>query len=704
MPSIGELFVTLGAKTDASLTEALKKLQGLGTAAKLSAQMINAAARQSLGGWGALSRELNTVEGEFKQVGNAAKNTAREVSGAAKAARQSLESLRVANLAARSGGRGAGVNWGAVGDPFNPQAQRNAIRELQANLGPKINRARSAGNDAMEDMWAALSGQPRGTSEVPLLKRGNSWSSFLAGAPQDNRQYVAESIAGGGVGRKIGGARSSGGGRAGGRSGGGSRFGGPLGEAASIRRMVLGAGLYQGVEFLAGISDQYTTINNRLRQVTSSQKELNDTYDRLSSIALKTRSSLKTTSEAYVRIKMATSSLKLSQENQFKLIERINMAFKTSGANTQEASSGMIQLTQAFNKGKLDGDEFRTMAEEMPNVLDALAKTLHKPKDQLYALSRQGKLTRDVLVKAFLNDKDLETAFGKTTATFAEQWENLKTTITKPIGEALSRPEVQEAVKVVFEALAKLIVLLAKALPPVIKGITAFVKGLADGKPWAIGLAIALGTMLLPQLIAMVLWMGRMAAMPFTMIIGQIGKIKALMGGDFKGAGLNTNILGGGAGGAGSVGRGAGAIPGGMGGLAGLAAAAPPIAAGMMAINAADPDSGNEKYFGALRFLPGFSSLVNGKSGIGNFLTGSGGGSSSWMFDKASAYTKGTPENTNLQNLAAAQRANGATITVGPTTVTIYAKDGKDAAEQFTQEMVDRMMRHAAASVNRPGS
>ncbi len=81
-----------------------------------------------------------------------------------------------------------------------------------------------------------------------------------------------------------------------------------------------------------------------------------------------------------------------------------------NGASAQESASALLQLSQAFNKGKLDGDEFRTVAEVMPQILDALARATGKSRKELFDLSRQGELTRDILIKAF---EDLEKPIDK---------------------------------------------------------------------------------------------------------------------------------------------------------------------------------------------------------------------------------------------------------------------------------------------------
>jgi len=77
-----------------------------------------------------------------------------------------------------------------------------------------------------------------------------------------------------------------------------------------------------------------------------------------------------------------------------------NTAAKLAGANTIEASNAFRQLAQALGSGRLQGDEFRSIAEQIPTILKPIADELGVEIGQLKEFASQGKLTSDVVLRA----------------------------------------------------------------------------------------------------------------------------------------------------------------------------------------------------------------------------------------------------------------------------------------------------------------
>ena len=112
----------------------------------------------------------------------------------------------------------------------------------------------------------------------------------------------------------------------------------------------------QVAQALAAASDQWTLQSNKLRQVSTDGANLVATQEAVYASAQKTRSGMDEVATLYTRTSMATKALGLSQREVMNLTEEVAMAMKLSGASVQECSSAVRQLSQAFNKGKLDGD------------------------------------------------------------------------------------------------------------------------------------------------------------------------------------------------------------------------------------------------------------------------------------------------------------------------------------------------------------
>ena len=77
-----------------------------------------------------------------------------------------------------------------------------------------------------------------------------------------------------------------------------------------------------------------------------------------------------------------------------------NTAAKLAGASTIEASNAFRQLAQALGSGRLAGDEFRSISEQIPTLLQPIAEELGVPIGKLKELAAEGKLTSDVVLRA----------------------------------------------------------------------------------------------------------------------------------------------------------------------------------------------------------------------------------------------------------------------------------------------------------------
>ena len=77
-----------------------------------------------------------------------------------------------------------------------------------------------------------------------------------------------------------------------------------------------------------------------------------------------------------------------------------NTAAKLGGASAIEASNAFRQLAQALGSGRLAGDEFRSVSEQVPLILKPLAEELNVSTGELKELAAQGKLTSEVVIRA----------------------------------------------------------------------------------------------------------------------------------------------------------------------------------------------------------------------------------------------------------------------------------------------------------------
>lgn len=148
---------------------------------------------------------------------------------------------------------------------------------------------------------------------------------------------------------------------------------------------------------IAAQADAYNLMNARLKLATSSQEEFTTAQTELGRIALATQSPVASLVTLYGRISRPLKEAGRSQADILKVTEAVATSFRVSGATAEEAQNGVIQFAQALGSGALRGDEFNSVAEQAPRLMQALADGLGVPQESLRAMAKEGLLTADVI-------------------------------------------------------------------------------------------------------------------------------------------------------------------------------------------------------------------------------------------------------------------------------------------------------------------
>ncbi len=211
-------------------------------------------------------------------------------------------------------------------------------------------------------------------------------------------------------------------------------------RADSVRRKL--SGLFAGlstallVRELAQAADAYTNLQNRLGTVTEGQRQLGIVTEEVFAIANRTRSAFDATAEVYARIGASAKELGRTQLQLLGFTESLNQAVVLSGASAQEASAGLIQLSQGLASGALRGDELRSVLEQLPEVADVIAKGLGVTRGELRLLGAEGKITADIVLDSFASArKELSERFAKTVPTISQSFVVLRNNFVQFVGE-----------------------------------------------------------------------------------------------------------------------------------------------------------------------------------------------------------------------------------------------------------------------------
>lgn len=203
-----------------------------------------------------------------------------------------------------------------------------------------------------------------------------------------------------------------------------------------LRRALAAVGGVLLVRKITQSADAYTNLTNRLKLVTTESKELTAVTEELFKISQDTRNSFKATGEFYARTALAARDLGKSHKELLRFTEITNKAIATSGASSEAASNGLIQLAQGISSNRLQGDELRSVLENIPAVADSIARGLKVTRGELRELAKQGKLTGEAVIDSVLRDgKLVDEQFKLTESTIGQAITRIDNSLVKFISK-----------------------------------------------------------------------------------------------------------------------------------------------------------------------------------------------------------------------------------------------------------------------------
>lgn len=184
---------------------------------------------------------------------------------------------------------------------------------------------------------------------------------------------------------------------------------GTLGRVAGIAGIAVAAlaGTYLSLASqTADYQDKVLNAEARIRNALGAGVDAPGTVAALREMAQEAGISADSAIDAFARIARSSESLGATRSELLQLSETIQKLGIVSNATPGEIGSGMLQLSQALAAGKLNGDELRSIMENMPSLAKAIADGLDVSVGQLRRMGAEGKLTSDEVFRAILSQTE----------------------------------------------------------------------------------------------------------------------------------------------------------------------------------------------------------------------------------------------------------------------------------------------------------
>lgn len=196
-------------------------------------------------------------------------------------------------------------------------------------------------------------------------------------------------------------------------------------------------GMVGGASGLLDVLDAWTGLSNRLKLVHDNSQDVVAAQEGILNVAKTTGSRLGEVGAIYQRFAQNQRTLGLSTQEIINLTDTVSKSMSLSGVSAESGAAALNQFGQALASGVLRGEEFNSIAEQAPALLQTLAKGLDVNIGQLRKMAHEGRLTTDVVVGALQKmQQSVNDDFNKTAISISGSFEIFKTYLTEFIGKS----------------------------------------------------------------------------------------------------------------------------------------------------------------------------------------------------------------------------------------------------------------------------
>lgn len=189
-----------------------------------------------------------------------------------------------------------------------------------------------------------------------------------------------------------------------------------------------GVGAIKGaIESIQDTATEWAQVQARLKLVAGSQENAIYLNKQIFESAQRARGGYMEMADAVIQVSQSAHDAFPDPRQAVEFMEGIQKVFAIGGASKEAQKNAMLQLTQGLASGQLQGDEFRSIAENAPMIENIIAKTMGVSRGELKRLASEGKITADVIKNAIMNNMpEIEKQFESLPKTWGDHMQSIK--------------------------------------------------------------------------------------------------------------------------------------------------------------------------------------------------------------------------------------------------------------------------------------
>jgi len=228
----------------------------------------------------------------------------------------------------------------------------------------------------------------------------------------------------------------------------------------------------RAVRWYTDQADEAANLAGRLRLATKSQQEFAAAQRGTYQIAQRSSAELGTIVSLYASLAQTTG---MSQQGVLALTDVITQSFRVSGASAQDASNGLRQIQQALAGGTLRAEEFNSIIETSPRIVQALADHFGISFGQVRQYVNEGKVSSREFAEAMLKASgDIQQDFDKLPVTVSSATQQVRNALLAMVGDTDNATGASNDLATSILELARML-----ESPEVMSGFNTFVGGIA---------------------------------------------------------------------------------------------------------------------------------------------------------------------------------------------------------------------------------
>lgn len=189
-----------------------------------------------------------------------------------------------------------------------------------------------------------------------------------------------------------------------------------------------GVGAIKGaIESIQDTATEWAQVQARLKLVAGSQENAIYLNKQIFESAQRARGGYLEMADAVIQVSQSAHDAFPDPRKAVEFMEGIQKVFAIGGASKEAQKNAMLQLTQGLASGQLQGDEFRSIAENAPMIENIIAKSMGVSRGELKKLASEGKITADVIKNAIMNNMpEIEKQFEPLPKTWGDHMQSIK--------------------------------------------------------------------------------------------------------------------------------------------------------------------------------------------------------------------------------------------------------------------------------------